>query len=165
MKQKSLIRTIVFFVLVLSITACKKEEQATPIDIDLSKSALVKGIVKANLDLTNEEMEFAPQGTKILFQINANQFTIQPNFSDNFLIYETEVDGIGEYQISLPVNEEGINITLIPQDFEYQQLYFLIDPLSGDTTIDNRRVVFKQNSIDFQAIKDQVKIVDFNFTY
>jgi hypothetical protein len=52
---------------------------------------LVKGFVGADLDLTNEEMEFAPQGSKILFQINANQFTNQPAFSDNFLIYKTSM--------------------------------------------------------------------------
>ncbi|NLO52549.1 MAG: hypothetical protein GX103_15490 [Bacteroidales bacterium] len=165
LKQKSIFKTAVFLMLLLSIGACKKDEQSTPIGIDLSKSALVKGIVKAELDLTNEEMEFAPRVTKILFQIDANQFTNQPSFSNNFLIYETEVDGVVGYQISIPVNEEGVNFTLIPQDFEYKQLYYLIDPYTGDTTTKNRRVVYKQNSIDLQAIKDEIKIIDFNFTY
>jgi hypothetical protein len=132
----------------------------------MTKTAVVKGLLKADLNLTNEEFEFAPQGTKLLFKIEVGQFTNLPTFSDNYLIYETMVQGAGQYQISLPVNDKGIEVFLLPEDFEYDQIYEFFNPNTNQFETGTRRIVFKSDPINMGAlITGQEKIFDITYSY
>lgn len=152
--------------MMLLVAGCTKDEQSSPIELDLTKTATIKGVIKADLNLTNQELEFAPQGTTVLFRIETSQFTNLPNFSDNYLIYQAQVQGAGQYEISLPVNEKGIEIVILPDDFEYDQIFEFVDPNTGQTQTGTRRKVFTAAPLTIDSlIRDQVKVVDVNYTF
>lgn len=160
-------KTLRFFIGMIAImamlTACSKDEQTTPITIDLSKKAVLKGKVFAELNTTNEMVDFAPQGTKIIFSINANQFTNLPTFSDNDLIYETTVGSNGNYEIDLPVNEEGITILVIPVGFEYDQIYQYYNQ-NGQLVTGTQRVVFDSETFQsFNVVLGETRIIDIQY--
>jgi hypothetical protein len=107
-------------------TGCKKdEEKSSPATIDLSKSATLTGLVWANLSLYNDtaglKLEAAPQGTKIQFQIDASQFPLDPTGTYDDMIYTATVGADGKYTISVPTTNRGINLTIRPVEFTYDQ--------------------------------------------
>jgi hypothetical protein len=165
MKKVNIFRFLIAAIVLLN-TGCEKDEQSSPIELDLTKTATLKGLMRADLNLTNQVLEFVPQGTTVLFRIEASQFTSLPHFSDNYLIYQTQVQGAGQYEISLPVNEKGIEIVILPGDFEHDQIYEFVDPNTGQTQTGTRRKVFTVVPLTINSlIKDQLKIVDVNYTF
>lgn len=144
------------------LISCNKDEQTSPIEIDLSKSAVLKGKVFAELNTTNEILDFAPSGTKILFSIDASQFSGRPSFSENDLIYETTVGSNGDYQITLPVTEEGVSIVIIPVDFEYDQIYQYYNN-EGQLVTGTHRVVYSSDAGLVGVVANQVRIIDIQY--
>lgn len=121
MKKVYFIFTIALMIAVV-FQSCKKDEQPTPATIDLTKSATIKGKVKAELDNSNSTSESAPSGTKIIFQVSAQDFPLDPSGNYDDLLYTATVDANGDYTISVPVNNKGVNYTIRPVDFEYNQV-------------------------------------------
>jgi len=125
MKKVFLFLTIAFYFAVIVQSCKKKDEQSSPVTIDLSKSATIKGVVRANLDMFNDTsatpMEFAPSGTRLIFQTDAQQFPLNPSGTYDDLIYSTTVGTNGVYSIKVPTANQGVNYTLIAVDFEYDQ--------------------------------------------
>lgn len=101
----------------LFLTSCSKEESSS-LELDQSKSATVQGLVKADLDLTEAGYENAPVGTKLIITIENSEYLAGATGSST---YETTVDNYGGYSINLPVNDNGIEATFFPDDFEFEQ--------------------------------------------
>ena len=111
------------------LVSCDKDEQNSPIEPDLSKKATIKGLVHANLTERNDtlpnlpgtgiQLEAAPEGTRIQFKINADQYAAG---ASGTFIHSTTVGSDGSYEIEIPVTNQGVNIEITPIDFEYEKV-------------------------------------------
>jgi len=101
------------------LSSCNKEYETEPL-----KTITVSGTVKANLDLTAANPGDAPNGTKIIFRIDAADLcqTTDPSYAYNTLQYEVEVSG-GKYSVELPaVNFNAVNVDIVPVNFKANQI-------------------------------------------
>ena len=105
-----------------AFTSCSKKE-ASPVELDTSKTGLLTGIVETQLDLLNDStsnnFEFAPANTKIIFEVENSEYLAGAEGSQ---IYETKISSNGSYSISIPTIAQGVTVKVIPVDFAYEQL-------------------------------------------
>jgi len=105
--------------------SCSKDEQTSPATIDTSKTAVIKGVVKAQLDLLNDTtettLEYVPSGTKIIFKVPASQYVLSATGTYNDLLFETTVGANGGYSFNMPVTNKGVNFKIVPVSFEFNQ--------------------------------------------
>ncbi len=127
MKKNHLVLAFIFvFAGGLLFTGCDKDDQNSPVEPDLSKTTIIKGIVEANLTEKNDtlpqlgstgiQMEKAPEGTVIHVLVDASEYT---DNGDGVMKYSTEVDSNGEYSIEIPTINKSVGVTIFPTDFEY----------------------------------------------
>ncbi len=136
---------IAFFAI---FTGCEKYEASTPYVINDSITATLTGVAYANLDLTASGNEFVPAGTKIFIKVELNQYN--PNIpSGEFKTFVTSVGQEGRYRFSLPSNDNGINFTIVPDQFEYEQV-------QADSTTVN--TVFSAPGIPGFALSNQTVV-------
>lgn len=124
--KKSL--SIILMILIggfFAFTSCEDEEKTDP---GTNPKATIKGQVKADFDLSNNATDinedFAPQGTKIFFRIDAEDLVLNPdpNYDYQTLQYETTVDANGNYSISLPTaTHQAVNVDIQPDQFLHDQ--------------------------------------------
>lgn len=106
---------------VFALASCEKYEQSTPYVINDSITATVTGSVYADMNLQNAGNEFAPQGVKIFIQVSLQEYN--PNSpAGEFKTYSTTVNADGKYSFSLPSNDNGVNFTIIPDQFMGSQV-------------------------------------------
>lgn len=137
----------------IALTSCEKYEASTPYEINDSITATITGYVKAPLDLSNTDEEFAPSGTKIYLQVSLREYNPNAPLGE-FKTYSTTVGSDGKYTFNLPSNENGINFTLIPEDFRANQTQW------DDST---EEVVFTANQHSGDVISNQTYIFDINY--
>ncbi len=143
-------------ILMTVLVGCKKEEATNaPSSIGV---ATLTGNIKAELDLTNSDMENCPGGTKIIAIINSGDLV--PDGGNEVvyenIIYETTVDGSGNYTFNnIAAGNKEVTVTLYPADFVYYQKQW------DNNTV---RKVYKVNgNPEIDLIKGQTKILDFNY--
>ncbi len=142
--------------LILGLVSCKKEETIAATSNSYSGSATISGVVKAELDVTNANAEFAPAGTVVLLEYNQEDLYLNP---DPTRVYETKtvsttVDANGSYSASVPTNGKDVDVKVMPQDFAYNQI------TGAGTTA---RVVFTVSPVNTSVIKGSKKVIDFNY--
>ncbi len=101
------------------MSSCEKEYETEPL-----KNITISGTVKANLDLTAANPGDAPNGTKLIFRIDAEDLCQVPDttYAYNTLQYEVEVSG-GKYSVELPsVNFKAVSVDIVPVDFKANQI-------------------------------------------
>ena len=90
-------------------------------------TATIKGAVKADLDVTNNSLENAPDGTGITATIESSQLLGYVTFTGAgklvSVAYETSsykaaISG-GSYSLTVPASAKGLNINITGDDFEY----------------------------------------------
>lgn len=159
----------------ISTTSCKKKEgctnpEATNYDADAKEDdgscvlpaahgeAVITGLAKANLDLSNDtnsnallDWEDAP--ATILAKYNEADLYNQPapgiNYGD--VIVEATVSG-GTYTLKIPANAEPVSVTVMPMDFAYNQ----IQNTNGDVV----RTVFADPSFTMTVYDKSYEIMD-----
>jgi len=137
----------------IAFTSCEKYEVSTPYEINDSITATITGYVKAPLDLSDTDEEFAPSGTKIYLKVSLQEFN--PNAPQGeFKTYSTTVGSDGTYSFSLPSNDNGIDFTIIPEDFRTNQIQW--DDSSEE-------VIFSANEHSSTVISNQTYIYDINY--
>jgi hypothetical protein len=102
-------------------TSCDDDDTVDP---GTTPSAILKGNVYAELDLTNANAENAPAGTKIFFRINAEDLVLNPQtgYVYQTLQYQTTVDADGMYEISLPTaTHQAVTVTVQADQFNADQ--------------------------------------------
>ena len=102
------------------LSSCNKNDYET----EPLKTITISGTVKANLDLTAANPGDAPNGTKIIFRIDAADLcqTPEAGYDYSTLQYEVEVSG-GKYSVELPaVNFKAVNVDIVPVDFKANQI-------------------------------------------
>ncbi|MCX7985966.1 MAG: hypothetical protein N2662_03405 [Bacteroidales bacterium] len=119
MKRKMLILPTLLLAGV-GFTSCDKEVDSTALVVNLSRTITVKGYVYAELNNRSAGLEYAPAGTKIFFSIpysDLNPTAVTGKWSDT-----TTVDDNGQFTIQIPVDDNGVNLTIEAQPFEYNQI-------------------------------------------
>ncbi len=152
MKKVFFILTIALYAL-LAFTSCKKDD---PVEPQTPPNATLKGIVYADLDLSEAGMEFAPAGTKLFFRINASELMLTPGSADyETLLYTTTVGANGEYSISLPsANHQSVNVDIEADDFRTAQK-------QADDSMQDK--VFTLAPTSTKTLADQEHILDLSF--
>lgn len=123
--MKNLFFSLLFISGMFFSSGCIKDEQNAPSSLDLSKTATIKGQLKAQLDLLNDTLglilENAPSGTKVIFKVNASQYIFNPEGTYDDLLFETTIGDNGIYSFDIPATSRGISVTIMPVDFLFDQ--------------------------------------------
>jgi predicted DNA binding CopG/RHH family protein len=126
MKNIISIMLVAAFGVMLVFTGCKEEEYV-PEEL---QTVTIQGQVLTDLDLTDADFNFVPDGTKIIFRINSSDLVAVPEAGYNYqtLQYETTVkDGL--FTIALPtVNFNAVGVEVVLDPFIAEQT----DPLDDD---------------------------------
>lgn len=111
---------VVLFATIL-LAGCAKYEVSTPLVVDQNQKATISGVAYAILnefdDIDNGDPQFAPSGTKIMFSVDGEDLTGVDGAND--IIVTVTVGANGVYTASVPVNNLGVAVTVLPQDFAY----------------------------------------------
>ena len=104
--------------LLLLNTGCDKEITSTAYSIDESNAATLIIYASANLDDSQIGKEAVPNGTKVLVSVSKNDF-VEGNESS--LNYTHELQD-GYIEIDIPVTDHGVDYTITPMEFNYNQI-------------------------------------------
>jgi len=151
MKNIISIMLIAAFGVMLVFTGCKEEEY-TPEPLAM---VTVQGQVITDLDLTDVDINFVPNGTKIIFRIDSRDLVAVPEVGYNYQIlqYETTVTD-GQFSIDLPsVNFNAVGVEVVLDEFVAEQT---------DPADDDYMMVFKASAnYDFTITEGE----DYFFVY
>jgi len=110
------------FLILIGLYSCEEPVEGGTLEIDMTKTAHIKGFITAQLDELNDSLsvvyEGVPQGTKLILKVANNEYFLS---AGGYRTFETLVDENGRYDFEMPVSSEGINFEIIPVDFEYNQ--------------------------------------------
>ncbi len=128
-------------------------------------TAIIEGIVYANLDLSNDTNEFGayelqwelvPAGTKLFARINAEDLDPVPDFQSDYqdILFQTTVLSDGTYGMSVYAGVRDVNVLIMGQEFLYDQKI-------NDTTYEER--TYGLNDLQVSVIKNITRTVDLYF--
>lgn len=114
------IKTILalFTASVFMFAACDDEIETSELKLDLTKEATVRAYVYAELNQTSQDLEFAPNGTKIIVSIPNSAFN--SSASGNWVDTATVNNGVIE--IKVPTTNAGVTVTFTAAEFTYEQV-------------------------------------------
>jgi hypothetical protein len=115
MKRKLLFLTGIVVMSMLILSSCKKQDP-TSLVLETGKTATISGEVYAQLDYSNSVTENAPNGTRLFITVSNSEYLAG---AQGVTIFETTVGSDGKYTFTIPVTDEGINITIEGEDFDY----------------------------------------------
>ena len=116
MKRFNYSFALAILALSFSMFSCSEDElTSSPIEVDLTQSAVVKGIAYAELDLQTNGAEFAPQGTSLMVTIPYSDLSSNAK-SGNWSKVVT-VGANGAFEVTVPSNNKGVTVTIKPTDF------------------------------------------------
>ncbi len=125
MKRKNY---LVFFLASLLFfgMSCKKDEIAPLTERNIPQ-AIIKGKIFADLDVRGDSpgYENGPSGVKIIARIYAPDLAggvEEERIPETYVLYETTTSGTGDYSLEVDANTEGLLVTLIADDFTYNQI-------------------------------------------
>jgi len=153
MKRKFLFLTGIVVMGLLVLGSCKKQDP-TSLVLDTSKTATITGTVYANLDLFTTGIENAPSGTTLFFKVSNADYIAN---ASGVKIFETTVGADGTYTISIPVTDEGVNVSIDGVDFYYNQV-------QADQSTDQTAFYIGTSSVS-GAITNGNYIVDLMYNY
>lgn len=151
MKNISKFSLLILFV--GSIVACESVDNPAAINtIDETRTATIKGIVRANLNTRNDTTEFggfqiqyesAPAGTKVFVEVDSRDYatsTTGGNYQQ--LVFETTVDANGEFEIAIPALARSIEADVRADEFVANQVV-------GDNETERILYRFAEDDVDF----------------
>lgn len=119
MKQKTLILPALLLA-GMFVTSCDKEVESTALTVNLSRTVTVKGYVYAELNNRSAGLEFAPAGTLIYCSVPYSD--LNPNATGGKWADTVRVEGNGQFSVNVPVDDNGVNLTIEAEAFEYNQV-------------------------------------------
>jgi hypothetical protein len=99
--------------------SCDKDVESTSLKVDLATTITVKGYVYAELDKRTAGKEFAPAGTDVILSVpygNLNGAASNGKWKDT-----VKLGSNGEFSADVPVDDDGVVLTVDVQPFEYEQ--------------------------------------------
>ncbi|MGC8802782.1 MAG: hypothetical protein ACP5PS_03285 [Bacteroidales bacterium] len=118
MKQKMLI--LPTLLLAALMTSCDKEVESSALVVNLSRTVTVKGYVYAELNNRSAGLEFAPAGTLIYCSVPYGD--LNPAAGAGKWTDTVRVDENGQFSIAVPVDDNGVTLTIEAEAFEYNQI-------------------------------------------
>jgi hypothetical protein len=152
-------KVLLFAVVSTLLFSCTKDEDENPASAGQFGIATITGQVKADLDLSQTNFEYVPSGTVIIAKIDINDLNIeysQDGIDQGFKIYKTTVDENGRYSFNVDANAINVDITVMGEDFEYNQVV-------NDSLVVRR--IFTLGQYYTTAVDGMNKVVDLNYTY
>jgi len=110
--------------LVVLITSSCTKENVDPVVVT-NGNATITGIARADLDLTQLGLEYAPKGTIIFAKINLGDLVLKEDDDSTLYcdrIYQTTVGVNGRYTVNVEANELNVDVSIMGEDFEYNQI-------------------------------------------
>ncbi|MBL7111544.1 MAG: hypothetical protein ISS19_06355 [Bacteroidales bacterium] len=121
--KKTILLSVFSAALLLMSISCSKDEVPELTERNVPQ-AIIQGKVWADLNVTLPGYENAPTGTQIMAQVwTGDLMPIEDEaFVHTYQSYEANVDGSGNYSVSVDATTEGLNVRFIMDDFEYNQV-------------------------------------------
>ncbi len=157
MKKTVLTGFILASLLLITVfSGCKKDEETNaPSNVG---TATLTGQVRAELNLNNSDLEYAPAGTKIIAVINSADLVSNPipGVVYEKISYETVVDANGTYTFSgIAAGPKDVTVTLYPVDFIYYQVQL------DNTTL--RKIYTVAGNPTQVVVKGSTKVLDISY--
>jgi len=151
-------KTIKLFSILIAVAcialSCKDEMTNEPFE---NGSATIQGTALIDLDLSNLELEYVPQGVRIYAEINSSDLVQFPSPGVDYgpIIIETEVGADGEFTFTIPSNTKNVTVVFSADDFIADQIQF-------DSSVEEE--VFYLPLIYSEVVRDGVtKIIEITF--
>lgn len=120
MNKKNFILSTLILSIFVFFTSCDKDVESTALVVNLNKTITIKGYVYAELNKKSAGLEFAPEGTIVIASVPYSNFNGAAGVGK---WYDTAVvDNDGMISIDIPVDDDGVLLTLEPQPFNYNQV-------------------------------------------
>jgi hypothetical protein len=153
--MKKSVKILSFFAAILLIAlSCKDEMTNEPFT---NGSATIQGIAFAELDLSNAELEYVPQGVHIYAEINSQDLVQFPSGGVNYgtIVYDTTIGADGSFTFQIDANLKNVTVNFYSDDFRADQVQF-------DASVESK--VFNLPMIYSVVVRDGVtKIVEVVF--
>mgnify|MGYP001480400252 CR=1 FL=1 len=175
----------------ITFNSCEKIEVGSPVTVNTSKTATISGMVHADLVLdksyvmdnnfddpsatfqTSDTLEYALEGTEIHFHITKQDLNSDVQDASDELRYSTTVNANGTYSIQIPTTEEGLDVNISFDDFEYNRITWNYDGqvigFLGDTSYvyssSSERKVYSCSDSQTEVYENQNVILDFLYSY
>ncbi|HEX2934647.1 MAG TPA: hypothetical protein VHO72_04785 [Bacteroidales bacterium] len=145
MKSVSNVILTSMMLLATMLYSCDKEIETSPVNVDKSQKATIKGYVYADLDQTTYGYELAPAGSKVIITMSYNQL-LGLN-SDGTLIDTVKLGNDGSFTYQIPADADGVNVSAKVIDFVYDQKQ------EFDQQHPTKPTVFESATIEFNGVK------------
>lgn len=116
-RMKKITLMPLFLAMATLFVGCEKVEKSEMV-LDTTQKATLKVYCYAQLDLTQQGLEFVPNGTQVMVRIENNNFN--PGASGYWSAVGEVQNGLVEFEI--PVTLQGITATIFPMEFTYNQV-------------------------------------------
>lgn len=146
MKNVSKAMLVCFVMFATFIVSCDKEITTSPLTLDKSQKAIIKGYVYADLDQTKLGDEAVPAGTRVIISVPYSELGLTGSGS---LIDTLEIDNEGSFTYSVPVKLNGSEVTAKVIDFTYDQ----VQPLDFSNQNATIKKIFVGASMTFSNLK------------
>jgi hypothetical protein len=156
-KNKLSLIAVLTLATAFTFNSCEKIEEGSPVTVNTSKTATISGMVHADLMMdervykesvegTNfnysDTAEYAPNGTEIHFHVVKQDLNSDVQDGSDEFRYSTTVNANGTYSINIPTTEEGLNVDISFDDFEYNYKTWEVT----DTTVTIQSLEVNQNT-------------------
>lgn len=102
-------------------------------------------------------------GVTVEVTVNASEISTTAD-ANGVITYETVTDENGRYEITIPVTEDGINVTVQPVDFK--GMYYSVEGISGGKAIYvEEEVVYSAQPVDVFLSPNDIKVNDGMYTH
>ena len=156
--KKSLSLIASFFLVAVLLVSCDKDVDTSPVTVDKSKTAIVKGYLYADLNLTTAGLEPAPANIKVLVTVSNNDLI--SGATGNW-IDTVKTDANGTFSISVPVVSQGVTVSIKAADFIADQT----QPLTSHYAANAIKKVFSTSGATTLTVlpgEENIQIVDYD---
>lgn len=102
-------------------------------------------------------------GVKVEVTINAGEISSTAD-ANGVITYETVTDDNGRYEITIPVTEDGINVTVQPVDFK--GMYYSVEGISGGKAVySEKEVVYSAAPAELYLTPNAIEVNDGMYTH
>jgi hypothetical protein len=139
-------------------TGCSKEETASPVSVDLTKTATVKVYAYAESDLTNSKTERAPAGTKFTVMVRYSDLSIT-DYPDGYWTKEVVTDAQGTFTVEVPTVDDGVYVYVVGNAYEGSIKQ------TGDAAAKNAKYYSNENSTYVYPNDEEAMNFYFDYDY
>jgi hypothetical protein len=154
MRKLSLSLMTVLFSIALVFTGCAKDETASPVNVNMSKTATLKGYVNAQLDASSVKLE-RKANAQIKISVAYSALTNSSDQAGDWTkTVETDADGI--FTVEVPTTDAGVTVYYDPISFEATV------PQTDPTPAKNTLFTYSKSNVSL--VTGETQVVEFSYT-